>query len=125
MSDMKAALLSAQWQKHDDAKITVNGEEVAVIIRRPPLKVICDALEKAQKAGEMDENRQLTSESMGVRFLARIVCLTLFVPGAIRPLFTEEDLHHVEEAPWLLEVQAACTAAVAHAGVVIEAAKGN
>jgi hypothetical protein len=126
MTELRLRLLQAQWQKHRDATIVCgDGDTYPVVIRRPPLMTIIEVLQAAQIAGELDADKKPIDEVAGLRFMARIAITTIFTHGAIRPLFSLEDLEEVQRAPWLLDVQQDIMGAVAHAGVAVEAAKGN
>lgn len=125
-TDLKAKLTGAQWRHHSDRTITLeSGEQLNVVIRRPPPQVLAALFDVAQKAGELDEKKEPTSEWNALRLLARMAISCIFAPGAIRPLFSQAEVEDVVYAPWLLEIQDDVQSAMSPAQKLEEAAKGN
>ncbi|QRK08079.1 hypothetical protein JQX13_50400 [Archangium violaceum] len=128
MTDLKSKLGNANWRKYKDTTIDVDGEELAVVIRRAPPGVAVQVLEEARKTGDVDEENNPKGESGAMRLLARMVATVLFEPGAVRPLFdrtNEEDITTITTAPWLLDISDDATAALGASGAVVEKMKGN
>jgi hypothetical protein len=123
--DLKAKLSGATWQLHVERTINIEGEEAPVVIRRPPKHVLVSLLDTAKKAGEVDADYKPVSDYTSLRVLARLTALTLFAPGAVRSLYTQEEIDTVLNAPWLLELQEDVMGAVSHITALVEAAKGN
>ncbi|HYH96170.1 phage tail protein [Hyalangium sp.] len=122
--DIKAKLTGAQWRIHLERTLNIDGEEVPVIIRRPPEHLLMSVLDAAQKAGEVDKEHKPVSEFATVRLMARIVATCLFAPGGLRPMFSSGgDLDTVLQAPWLMEVQQDCMSAIGHAVKLTDVAK--
>lgn len=121
--DLKAKLSGAQWRLHVERTLNLDGEELPVVIRRPPEHVLLNVLEEAKKAGEVDAEHKPTSDANAIRLLARLTALCLFAPGGLRPLFQPSEIETVVQAPWLLELQQDVQSALGHAQVLTEAAK--
>lgn len=125
-TDLKAKLTGAQWRHHADRTITLDdGSELELVIRRPPPPVLLGVLDAAQKAGEVNEKKEPTSEWNSLRLLARLTITCVFAPGGVRPLFTQEEVEDVLQAPWLLELQQDVQSAMAPAQSLTEVVKGN
>jgi hypothetical protein len=125
-TDLKAKLTGAQWRHHRNLTLKLEGgEELEVAIRRPPPMVLMAVLDAAQRAGEVDEKKEPTSEWNSLRLLARLTIACLFAPDAVRPLFTQAEVDDVLQAPWLLELQDDVQSAMAPAQKLVESAQGN
>jgi hypothetical protein len=119
---LKNSLLSAPWRKH--TTVTVEGRDggVELIIRRPPDTEVLKLVQGAEKDGLTDGADRDASAEAALRFRARAVALTVFLPNAVRPLFTEEE---ALGWPGLNEVADLCMAAITPAATAVERAKGN
>ena len=94
MSDantIKAALLNAPWPEY--SRVTVPGATgpVELIIRRPPDNILKELL-KGAKDVEGDAKDEDKADA-GLGFRARVVATCVFLPDAVRALFTEEEAH--------------------------------
>ncbi len=128
MNELKAKMGSATWRKYKDRTVEVDGEEVAIVIRRTPVGVSPQVLNEARLAGDITEDGRPTDAAGAVRLLARVAATVIFEPGAVRPLFdrnNQEDLAVIMNAPWLDEVKDDIMAAFGSAGVLLEKMKGN
>ncbi|WNG49204.1 hypothetical protein F0U60_37620 [Archangium minus] len=128
MTNLKTKLGNATWRKYTDLTIDIDGEPIALIIRRAPEGVTTEVLDEARKAGDVDEDGKPTSIGGAMRLLARTIATVLFEPGAVRPLFdrtSDEDLQIIIRAPWLEHVRNDALAAFGAAGAVLEKLKGN
>lgn len=123
--DLKAKLAGATWQLHVEKTIRLEGEDLAVCVRRPPKHVLLSVLDAAKQAGEVDAEYKPVSDFASIRLLARLTALTLFAPGAARPLFSQQEVEAVLEASWLLDLQEDVTGAVSHVTTLVQVAKGN
>lgn len=80
-------------------------------------------LDKAQKAGEVNEKGQPVDGLAAYGFIARVAITCLYFPGGARRVFTDEDLEAVRLEAWLEEHQADFIKAFG--GPSVEEAKGN
>ncbi|QRK06046.1 hypothetical protein JQX13_38870 [Archangium violaceum] len=128
MTDLKKKLGNATWRKYKDTTIDVDGEPLALVIRRAPEGVAVQVLDEARKAGDIDQDGKPIGETGAMRLLARMVATVTFEPGAVRPIFdrtSDEDLANISVAPWLMDIKDDATAALAATGTVVEKLKGN
>ncbi|RKH03649.1 phage tail protein [Corallococcus carmarthensis] len=83
-------------------------------------------LKLSKEAGEIDADRNPTSEDAGIYFLARVAIACLYHPGGRRRVFelgSREDLEAVKLEPWLLDSATAFTSSFG--GKTVEEEKGN
>lgn len=121
--DVKSLLLAGPWRKAGTLEVEgADGSKVELIIRRPPPKAALDFTKEARKLGLVDEQGEQISDEKGLEFAARMFAPMVYLPGAVRPLFTWEELLN---APFFMELSEACKAAISPVKEQVEAAKGN
>jgi hypothetical protein len=122
IATLKDSLLNAPWRKH--SAITVEGRDgkVELVIRRPPDAEVLKLMQGAEKDGLVGGKGQDTSTESALRFKARVVALTVFLPNAVCPLFTEDE---ALSWPGMHDVSEACMAAILPPATNVERAKGN
>ena len=128
MNELKAKMGSATWRLYKETTVEVNGEPVAIVIRRAPGGIAAAVLDEARRAGDMGENGQPTDAMSALRLLARAAATVIFEPDAVRPLFDRsnpEDLAVIMCAPWLDDVRNDVMKAFGSALVTLEKLKGN
>jgi hypothetical protein len=118
--EFKHSLLEASWRLYK--KVTVQGARgsAELEIRIPPPNVLSELLQDAKKLKEAKDAPEAKHEE-AQDFGLRVIAATVWRPGAVRSLFT---LDEVKRWPYASAVQADCLAAV-NAGTGMEAAKGN
>lgn len=119
---MKSSLLNAPWRKHSTATVEGRDGPVDLVIRRPPDTEVLALMKDAERDGLVGGAEQASSTEAALRFRARVVALTVFLPNAVRPLFTEDE---ALAWPGLSEVSESCMAAILPPGANVERAKGN
>jgi hypothetical protein len=119
---LKGSLLSALWPKH--TTVTVEGRDgpVELIVRRPPPVELLNLVQSEEGDALKDDTDQMAQAKAALRFQARVVARTIFLPNAVRPLFTEEE---VLLWPHMKDVAEHCMAAILPPGTAVERAKGN
>jgi len=119
--DIKQRLLNAQWHEYKRVSVEAEGGAVELVIRRPPDSVLTELLAGAREQGLNAAGGDEKDPVAALHFRARVVAATTFLPNAVRPLFTHEE---VLGWPGVWAVADACMEALAPAKA-LESAKGN
>ncbi|MBN1208085.1 MAG: hypothetical protein JXB05_24690 [Myxococcaceae bacterium] len=119
---LKSSIRNGPWQLAGE--FTVEGESgpVTLVIRRPPMKIAQKQLEELRAAGLVNEKNEPVSNEAGLELAARMFAPMVFLPKAIRPLFTPEEL---TDLPCFDALAAACMKAMGSTKQLVEEAKGN
>lgn len=115
--EFKQNLLNASWRHHKTVEVQGKQGPVKLDIRMPPPNVLAELLgeAKALKNGPAGEDTE--AQAFGLK----VIAATVWRPGALRPLFTLEE---VRAWPYASAVQADCLAAL-NVATGVEAAKGK
>ena len=98
-----------------------DGGAVELVIRRPPDSVLQRLLGEARDKGLHAADGDAKDPVAALRFRAEVVAATVFLPNAVRALFTPEE---VLEWPGTSEVAEHCMAAI-NPAKGLEEARGN
>lgn len=119
--DFKQNLLGATWRLYKTIQVDGARGPVQLDIRMPPPNELAKVLARVRSlkgaAGEATASEELAGQELGLE----VIALTIWRPGAVRPLFTVEE---VKAWPYASAVQADCMAAL-NAATGVETAKGN
>lgn len=126
--DFKHSLLNVAWRIYKTVEVHGAHGPVELEIRMPPPNIVSALMAKAKAikdsgADVTPQTREVEAEAIGhaFDFTAEVISTTIWRPGAIRPLFTPEE---VKSWPYAGAVQADCMAAL-NVAVGVEKAKGN
>lgn len=119
---IKRSMMNAPWCKIGEFFAQGEAGDVRLEIRRPPPKVNIEMMARARREGLIDAQDKPTSAEAGLRFAAMMFSGMVFLPGAHRALFKEEEFI---DLPFFEDLVAACTAALKPTQAAVEEAKGN
>jgi hypothetical protein len=121
--DIKRNLSNAPWRKAGELAVEgQDGVESKLFIRRPPPKYSSDMLKRLKAEGLVDEKGEPVSTDAALEMAARMFAPMIYLPGAVRPLYTPAELL---EVPWFTEAAEACKEALKGTKALVEEAKGN
>jgi hypothetical protein len=116
--ELKAKMGQGQRPKVKDFTLkTEEGEELALVLRRPPPSMAEALLKDAETL------REGSSGPAVLAFQCRLVSETVYAPGAVRPLYTANEAKECAYLPELFKH--AMPALAASVGQAVEEAKGN
>ena len=119
--DFKQNLLSANWRLYKTIQVDGARGPVQLDIRMPPPDELAKVLARVRSlkaiVGEATAGEEIAGQALGLE----VIALTIWRPGAVRPLFTVEE---VKAWPYASAVQGDCMAALS-AATGVETAKGN
>jgi hypothetical protein len=115
---LKAKMGQGQRPKVKDFTLkTEEGEEIALVLRRP-LPSVAEVLLKGAET-----LKEASSGGAVLAFQCQLVAETVYAPGAVRPLYTAEE---AKGCAYLSELfKQAMPALAATVGSAVEEAKGN
>ena len=121
IDNIKADLLEAPWRKYREIQVEGRRGNVDLVVRRPPPDVLEDLAKKLKAASRAEEAKEDTAEETAVGAMSAVVASCIWLPNAVRPLFTPEE---ARRWPHLMEVLPTCIEAI-KVGVGVETAKGK
>lgn len=121
IEELKADLLDAPWRKYKDVQVEGRTRMVELVIRRPPPNVLEELSKKLKTASAAEESKADGAEETALGAMAEVVSQCVWLPNAVRPLFTPEE---AKRWPHLWEVLPDCINAIKVAAGV-EVAKGK
>lgn len=130
-ADIRAKLRHAPGPEQTRVTVQVGvddaPEEQALVVRRPTPESVLAVL-REHEAGTAETASDAEKAAGGLRLMARLAAMTLYLPGAVRPLYDASNPKDVDEllgCAWLLDVQAAVMAATGNIAKGVEDAKGK
>jgi hypothetical protein len=119
---VKASLRGAQWRKVKDVEVEGSGGKVTLTVRRVPMEKLVALRKTWREEGLLTEKDEPKDAEAALEINRRLVAMVLFLPDAVRPLFTPDELREVAWVDDLLpQVQEAFTPITK----AVETAKGN
>jgi hypothetical protein len=129
MSDLnvdavKAKLRGAPGRIVNEVKIDVGDDTpITLVVRRIATEKMVSLFDKWKAEGLVDkETSEPVSTEAGLEINRRLMALVLYMPKAIRPLYTADELRDLDWVDGLLD---AVKDAFGAAGKAVQAAKGN
>jgi hypothetical protein len=120
--DFKTSLLNVSWRLYKKVEIQSTLGSVPLEIRMPPPGVLSALLAKAKAVKTEAGSASPEASADGAQeFAMEVIATTVWRPGAIRQLFTPDE---VRSWPYASAIQADCLAALS-AATGMESAKGN
>lgn len=116
--ELKAKMGQGQRPKVRDFTLTTEeGDTISLVLRRPLPSVAEELLKEAEVL------KEASSGGAVLTFQCRLVAETVYAPGAVRPLYTEEE---AKGCAYLAELfKQAMPGLAATVGSAVEEAKGN
>ncbi|EPX56157.1 hypothetical protein D187_007499 [Cystobacter fuscus DSM 2262] len=121
VASIKHSLLRAPWREYTRLKVEGLDGPVELVIRRPPDSVLEKLLRSLKEKGLDAAGGEEKDPESALHFRARVVATCVFLPNAVAPLFTEDE---VLDWPGVAEVSNACMAAI-NPAKALENARGN
>lgn len=115
--DFKRSLLDTSWRIYKTVEVGSTNGPAKLDIRMPPPNVLRELLDEARRL--KDSGREEDADAQD--FALKVIAATVWRPGALRPLFTLEE---VRAWPYATSLQADCLAAL-NVATGLEKAKGN
>lgn len=130
-SDIRAKLRHAPGPEQKRVMVAVGTEEhpedLELVVRRPTPEAVL-AVMREHEGTVREDATDAEKAAGGLRLMARLAAMTLYLPGAVRPLYEAskpEDVNELLGCAWLLDVQGAVMAATGGIAEGVERSKGK